>query len=159
MDMHKKAPLKTEVLDDDVIDLLLENIPSCEIDKVASSRIKASFMETIKEEEQGAGAGFETIRANEGEWIEALPGGRIKILHQEENSDVITYLAELSPGFEMPTHDHLYDEECLMLEGEMWLGELCLKAGDYHFASKGVHHGRLYTKTGATALLKGALPI
>jgi quercetin dioxygenase-like cupin family protein len=157
--MHKKAPLDRGVLDDDVIDSLLENTPPVEIDKVTSSRIKASFMKTIKEEEQGIGAGFETIRADDGEWVEALPGGRIKILHQEENSEVITYLAKLSPGFEMPSHEHLYDEECLMLEGELWLGELCLKEGDYHFASKGVHHGRLYTKTGATALLKGNLPV
>ncbi|MEZ5450222.1 MAG: cupin domain-containing protein [Thiolinea sp.] len=81
-----------------------------------------------------------------------------RLLHQEGDSGLLTYLARLDPGFEMSGHPHPFDEECIMLEGELWFGDLHLKAGDYHFAAKGVYHGRLRTETGALAFLKGALP-
>lgn len=159
MDTHKKSPLDQPALDDDVVEMLLENTPTVNVPETISARIKKRFMDQVQEDEQATGPGFETIRANEGEWLDVLPGGSIKILHQDTDSEVITYLAKLSPGFEMPSHDHTHDEECLILEGEMCLGNLVLKSGDYHFAAKGAHHGRLYTNTGATVLLKGALPL
>jgi quercetin dioxygenase-like cupin family protein len=146
------------VLDEDILLLLAESQEEVELPPALNARMRHNILTTIAQEEAGILPGFKTIRAAEGEWIEAMPGAHIKILHQEGDSGLLTYLARLAPGFEMPGHPHPFDEECIMLEGELWFGDLHLKAGDYHFAAKGVHHGRLKTETGALAFLKGALP-
>ncbi len=146
------------VLDEDILQLLAEAQEAFEIPLALHTRMRHNILTKVAQEEAGILPGFKTIRANEGEWFEALPGARIKILHQEGDSGLLTYLAKLAPGFEMHGHPHPFDEECIMLEGELWFGDLHLRAGDYHFAAKGVHHGRLKTESGALAFLKGALP-
>ncbi|EIJ36422.1 cupin domain-containing protein [Thiothrix nivea] len=153
-DINAAAP----VLDEDILQLLAEAQEEVELPAELEARMRNNLLTKVAQEEAGMLPGFKTIRAAEGEWIEALPGARIKILHQEGNSGLLTYLARLDPGFEMPGHPHPFDEECIMLEGELWFGDLHLKAGDYHFAAKGVYHGKLRTETGALAFLKGALP-
>ena len=49
----------------------------------------------------------------------------------------------------MPAHDHGFPEECLVLQGEITIGDITVCAGDYHFAAKGARHGTLTTRTGA----------
>lgn len=158
MPKHDNAFPTPPVLDEDILQLLVEAQEEVELPPSVAARMRNTILTKVAQEEAGILPGFKTIRAAEGEWIEALPGARIKILHQEGDSGLLTYLAKLDPGFEMPGHPHPFDEECIMLEGELWFGDLHLKAGDYHFAAKGVHHGRLRTETGALAFLKGALP-
>ncbi len=115
--------------------------------------------QTLALELAGALPGFITIRHNEGEWIEAAPGGWIKILSTDAATGAVTYLAKLSPGFSLPAHPHPVGEECLMLEGDLRLGDVILKAGDFHYAPPGVTHGRLKTENGALVLLRGILPV
>lgn len=155
---HENISVAPPVLDEDILLLLAENQEEVELPPELNARMRNNILSNIAQEEAGILPGFTTVRANEGEWFEAMPGAQIKILHREGDSGLLTYLAKLSPGFEMPGHPHPFDEECIMLEGDLWFGDLHLKAGDYHFASKGVHHGRLKTETGALAFLKGALP-
>ena len=150
--------LDTLSLDEDILMLLAGSQQEHELPADLKARMRDNILDQVAQEEACTLPGFKTIRAAEGEWIEALPGAHIKVLHQEGDSGLLTYLARLEPGFEMPGHPHPFDEECIMLEGELWFGDLKLKAGDYHFAAQGVHHGRLRTQTGALAFLKGALP-
>lgn len=145
-------------LEQDIYEFLAENQAAYPLAKDLKQRMRTKLLDQVHAEEAATQPGFKTIRAHEGEWLEPLPGAKIKILHQEGESALLTYLARLAPGFEMQGHPHPYPEECLMLEGDLWLGDLKLQAGDYHFADKGLHHGRLRTETGALVLLKGALP-
>lgn len=145
-------------LEQDVFELLAENQAAYPLPMGLQARMRTKLLDQVHAEEAAIQSGFKTIRAHEGEWLEPLPGAKIKILHQEGSSDLLTYLARLAPGFEMQGHPHPYPEECLMLEGDLWLGDLKLEVGDYHFAEKGLYHGRLRTETGALVLLKGALP-
>lgn len=145
-------------LEQDVFELLAENQAAYTLPPALKSQMRSKLLEQVQAEEAAIQPGFKTIRAHEGEWLEPLPGAKIKILHQEGDSGLLTYLARLAPGFEMQGHPHPFSEECLMLEGDLWLGDLKLQAGDYHFAERGLHHGRLRTETGALVLLKGALP-
>lgn len=145
-------------LEQDIFELLAENQAAYPLPMGLQARMRTKLLNQVQAEEAASQPGFKTIRAHEGEWLEPVPGAKIKILHQEGDSAVLTYLARLAPGFEMQGHPHPYPEECLMLEGDLWLGSLKLEAGDYHFAEKGLHHGRLRTETGALVLLKGALP-
>ena len=52
---------------------------------------------------------------------------------------------------------HADDEECLVLEGEVSVGDLRLRAGDFHVAARGSQHPRLESRPGALLLLSHAL--
>lgn len=159
MSMNDDKVVMTNALGADTVALLAANHASVELPAALKLRMRNAILEKVAAESACLTPGFQTIRAAEGEWMQAVPGAAIKILHQSPDSPVVTYLARLEPGFEMPGHPHPYDEECIMLEGEMWLGDLHLKAGDYHFAAKGVLHGKLRTETGALVFQKGVLPV
>lgn len=56
----------------------------------------------------------------------------------------------------MPPHEHPLDEECLVLEGEFTLESIKLRAGDFHFAPKGMTHGVARSEHGALLYIRGA---
>ncbi len=97
--------------------------------------------------------GLRTIRADEG-WIKFAPGIEIKMLFRDEAAGTKSFLARLAPGVTMPAHDHHTSEECIVLEGEVTLGDITIRAGDYHLARDGAHHGALTTRSGALLYLR-----
>ena len=97
--------------------------------------------------------GLRTIRAGEG-WVEFMPGIEFKMLYRDETTGARSLLARLDPGVAMPAHDHGFPEECLVLQGEITIGDITVCAGDYHFAAKGARHGTLTTRTGALLFLR-----
>jgi anti-sigma factor ChrR (cupin superfamily) len=94
-----------------------------------------------------------TIHADEGQWHFLAPGVQIKLLHIDDL--VKSFLLKIAPGGEVPAHEHpAADEECLVLEGEAYVGDLRLSAGAYHLARKGtLHAGNLRSVAGATVLI------
>jgi hypothetical protein len=151
--------MSDDVLDNDITGFLAEaQLPEA-IPNDTRYRLRGNLLDQIAREAAGQGEGYTTVRANEGEWVEALPGAEIKILYQMGEGGPLSYLARLSAGFEMPGHVHELDEECIMLEGDLAMGDIFLEAGDYHFSAKGMNHGKHRTKQGALIFLRGALPI
>lgn len=147
------------VLDKDINDYLADAQVPVSIPDDVRLRLRGNLLDQITREAAGKGEGYTTIRANEGEWVEALPGAEIKILYQVGDDGPLSYLARLEAGFEMPGHVHELDEECIMLEGDLSMGDIYLEAGDYHFSAKGMNHGQHRTKQGALIFLRGALPV
>ena len=68
-----------------------------------------------------------------------------------------TFMAWLQPGAEYVDHDHDQDEEIYMIEGDLIIGDLVLKAGDFHVARAGRHHPVHRTKTGCLCLITQAI--
>ena len=101
--------------------------------------------------------GTMTVRAGAGDWIEAAPGLRIKIMNRIEAANRETFMAWLQPGAEYVDHDHDQDEEIYMIEGDLIIGEVVLKAGDFHVARAGRHHPVHRTKTGCICLISQAI--
>ncbi len=97
--------------------------------------------------------GLRTIRAGEG-WVEFMPGIEFKMLYRDETTGARSLLARLDPGVAMPAHDHGFPEECLLLQGEITIGDITVCAGDYHFAAKGARHETLSIRTGALLFLR-----
>lgn len=97
-----------------------------------------------------------TLRADEGRWLDLGQGVRMKPLNRERG--MLSYLLELAPGASLPEHGHDEDEECIVLSGDVWLGEVHAGAGDFHLARKGVPHGRIYSEGGCMLFLRGARP-
>lgn len=160
--MAEREQKQKPVLDEDVLDLLAEAQLPAELPASLEKRIKSSLLQKIRAEKAGADEGFSTINVeDEDGWIEALPGAKVKILLGDITvpKSLMSYLVRLEPGFSMHGHDHPFDEECLMLEGDLQLGGLKLSAGDFHFAAAGVVHGDVKTVSGCLAYIRGALPV
>jgi len=98
-----------------------------------------------------------TIRAKEGEWVEIRPKVKIKPLYLDRHAGSRSFLMQLQPGARWPTHEHTYDEECIVLEGDVRIGDLSVSAGDYHLAPKGVTHGELTSDKGALLFLRAGI--
>jgi quercetin dioxygenase-like cupin family protein len=99
---------------------------------------------------------LDTIHAAEGDWKPFLPKVAIKVLRRE--AGVQTYLLRLEPGGVLLPHEHPQDEECIVLDGEVRIGDIVARQGDYHLAPKGVDHGSIVSERGALLFLRGAVP-
>jgi quercetin dioxygenase-like cupin family protein len=151
-----------EALDSDVLELLSFAHEPVTLSDEATARMRNNVMHKIRQEKACQHPEFATVRADEQEgWIEALPGARVKILQGDITipNSLLSYLVRLEPGFSMEGHAHPFDEETLMLEGDLTLGDLKLSAGDFHFAAAGVVHGNVHTVQGCLAYMRGALPV
>ena len=122
----------------------------------AMKRRLLARVEASKDAAAGASAGLSTVHAHEGEWQSFMPKVRMKVLLRE--GDTMSYLLRLDPGAMLPPHDHPQTEECVVLEGEVRIGEQVVRPGDYHVARAGHEHGLLRSETGALLFLRGAVP-
>ena len=96
-----------------------------------------------------------TVFANENEkWVEIIDG----VFKRELWSDSVwvSRIYRLEPGALVPGHSHLQAEECMMLQGEVFLGDILLRAGEYQLAPAGSRHGEVYSDVGATLFVRGA---
>lgn len=71
-------------------------------------------------------------------WFASSPG--VDVLPLKGDSDVVSMLVRFAPGASVADHHHALDEDCLVLEGEMFLGDILLRAGDYQLAPAGGGH-------------------
>jgi anti-sigma factor ChrR (cupin superfamily) len=99
-------------------------------------------------------AGTRTVRAREGEWIALAPGAWMKPLHLDRARGTRSLLLRLEPGAKLPSHNHVSDEECLVLEGEMIIAGVRFGPGDYHLAPAGIVHGELSSRTGGLVFIR-----
>jgi len=95
-----------------------------------------------------------TVRAEDGLWRRIAPGAEMKALYQDGRSHA--FLIRLEPGATLPAHPHAADEECLVLEGEMHLGDLKFRAGDFHVARAGSAHGTVFSPSGGLVYVRSA---
>ena len=118
-----------------------------------AERIKRRVFERIAAAERS----HLTVPAAAANWDPFLPGVQIKVLH--ESGGVMSYLLRLEAGAVVPAHRHPHDEECVVLEGLLRIGdELVLSAGGFHMARKDTLHAPLASDEGATIFLRGASP-
>ncbi len=98
--------------------------------------------------------GATTIRSGEEGWFGWGPGVEKKVLHVDRAAGFESYLLRMAAGARLPAHEHGATEECLMLEGEITIGDLRLAAGDYHVVAAGTGHPEIISETGAVAYLR-----
>lgn len=95
-----------------------------------------------------------SIKANAIDWIEVQDGVFSKDLWME--GEFVSRFFRLEPNTKLEGHDHPQDEECMMLSGDLFLGDILLQAGDYQLAPKGSQHLDIFTDTGALLYVRGA---
>jgi quercetin dioxygenase-like cupin family protein len=140
-------------LDQDIVDALVIAQREADADSAVLARVRVKLMQGIAADTSGRHV---TVAAEGGQWRDFLPGIQRKVLH--EQGGLMSYLLKFAPGAVLPAHRHPVDEECLVLEGRLRIGELTLDAGGFHLARQGVPHGDIESLEGAVIYLHGAAP-
>jgi quercetin dioxygenase-like cupin family protein len=141
----------TPILDADLITAITAAQSPQPPHETLAQRVKSKVLARIALEDAHV-----TVQKAEDAWHNFLAGIQIKVLH--EKNGIMSYLLRLAPGAVIPPHHHPEDEECVVLEGDLMIGDLPVPAGGFHLARKGVPHARITTTTGATIFLRGAKP-
>jgi len=98
-----------------------------------------------------------TVHEHEGEWIKIKPKVSIKPLSLDCAAGTRSFLMRLEAGAQWPAHEHSMDEECIVLQGSVSIGDLSITQGDYHLAPKGVRHEEFISKQGALLFLRAGI--
>lgn len=73
------------------------------------------------------------------------------------SGDVVSMLVRMEPQAKGADHGHALDEDCMVLQGDMYLGDILLRAGDYQLAPSGGTHFDIASDEGALFYFHGAL--
>jgi anti-sigma factor ChrR (cupin superfamily) len=93
--------------------------------------------------------GTQTRRAGTGVWTEMSPGVTYTVLFEDPVARRRSILVRALPGSKYDSHFHDEGhEECLVLEGDLSMGDLRLLPGDFHLAAKGSTHPAATTMSG-----------
>jgi anti-sigma factor ChrR (cupin superfamily) len=141
-------------LDDDIARALNDaQRPDEPADTAAMERVRSRLMKRIASDST---AHHVTVRAGEGQWRAFLPGIERKVLHR--GTDTMSYLLRFAPGAVLPAHRHPVDEECVVLEGKLIIGDMVLPAGSFHHVPQDVLDADSTTDGGCVIYLRGAIP-
>lgn len=104
----------------------------------------------------GNGHELITIRANEGEWADLATGVSSKPLYDDGHtrSSLVRIAAETCWIKQQVLLAH--DEECLLLEGDAFLGDTLLHTGDWQLAPTGSESRPISTDKGALVFMRSA---
>jgi anti-sigma factor ChrR (cupin superfamily) len=94
-----------------------------------------------------------TLRADEGEWTQQADKVWKKILYSDSRTGKSMYLLRCAAGAVIPRHLHDHEEHAFMIEGEAWVGDLLVKAGDFHMAQAGSIHPETRSPSGCLVLV------
>ena len=90
---------------------------------------------------------------SEPDWEEVAPGIFCKLLATDNERQRVSMLVRLLPNVEYPPHTHAGIEELHLLDGELWIDERKLHAGDYNRAEPGTGDKRVWSETGCACVL------
>ncbi len=124
---------------------------------IPSPSVKEKLFEKINTDNKkiNINKDFEFIFSEGGEWIQhpEIKGIQVKRLAVNEEKGYLMILIKAEPGAQYPPHHHHGEEECYVIEGDLFVEGKYLGPGDFHHADEGSDHGPLITKNGCTLLL------
>ena len=103
-------------------------------------------------------SGTETFRSQGDGWLTSSEYIAMKMLRVDEIAGTQELLIRFLPGVSVPAHSHLKEEQMIIIEGECFIGEHPLRAGDVHIAPAGSWHPAITSKTGTLLLLRCEYP-
>jgi RNA polymerase sigma-70 factor (ECF subfamily) len=109
--------------------------------------------DSLRERLAGHEAGKGDAAWIEPEWKSVAPGITCKVLADDPERHMVSMLVRLDPGAEYPPHTHAAVEELHLLDGELWIDDRKLYAGDYYVAQAGTSDHRVWSQTGCTCVL------
>ncbi len=130
------------------------------IDRAAQAEAAPAGPQVWREwqSDQPAAAELFVRRGAEAEWAPTgVDGVSIRRLFVDRQRDQFTAMVRMMPGSSYPRHIHNGPEECLVLEGDLHVGDDILHAGDYQRAPAGSRHGIQSTEGGCLLLIVSSL--
>ena len=148
--MNKSSPLDPDDREETVERALSEALTPIPLEPSRSAPLRSRLLARVAKA-RAAGEGFIRVPLSQADWQHMLPGVRVHHLDPERRAVMI----ELAPGASLPFHRHHEDEECVVLRGDVRLGEIVVHPGDYHLAPADSRHGRVTSHEGALFYLRG----
>ena len=99
-------------------------------------------------------AGTHTWRSADSGWVDGLPGVRLRLLRVDAAAGTQEVLVRLLPGGIVPAHSHTKEEQMVIIDGTVLVGDHRLGPGDVHVAAPGTTHAALTSAEGALLLLR-----
>lgn len=95
----------------------------------------------------------------DGVWLDFLPGVQLRPLRIDRRERTQTSLWRMSPGSVVPSHPHTGDEECLVLDGQLFYDGRTFGRGDFLLAKPGMFHTPFTTELGNLLLIRSELSV
>lgn len=86
----------------------------------------------------------------------AIAGIEVRELSVEADGSAVTMLIRMRAGATYPAHEHAGPEECFVLEGDLVLDELEMRAGDFQRMEPGSAHPPQTTRAGCLLFLRSS---
>ena len=151
----KRSRPATEVLDPAVVATLACALAPAELSQADRDEMRSRIMLRVRDE---APPGTVTIRSAHMQWVRAGPGVEVKVLRMDRERNDQTVLIRMQPGAVVVGHRHTQEEECLVLEGEVFIGTHRIGQGDMHVARPGAEHSPIHAPNGALLLIRSEMP-
>jgi len=151
----KSSRPAADVLDPALARGLASAIAPAELSQADRDGMRDRIMRRIRDE---APPGTATIRAADMQWQSVGPGVELKILRADRERNDQTVLLRMQPGAVVVGHAHTQEEECFVLEGEVFIGSHRLGQGDMHVARPGVVHEPIRAPRGALLMIRSEMP-
>ncbi|MDJ0626676.1 MAG: cupin domain-containing protein [Rhodobacter sp.] len=98
-----------------------------------------------------------THRRDAGIWEPLGPGIERKVVHTDRAAGTLSYFVRMQGGATLPIHTHEMDEQCILLEGRLRIGDLVFEPGDFQLAHAGGKHVPIHAQTDCLFFIHGAL--
>ena len=152
---HDEAPSHPD--EEAVFQGIAESLTPLDPPADRATELRDRVLARVGRDASGSPRDLLTVRASEGEWTLVAPLVETKLLFVDRTAQTRSYLVRLGAGAKIDPHQHHAAEECFVLEGELRIGDLCLRAGDYHVAPPNVPHGGASSPTGALLYIRDGL--
>jgi anti-sigma factor ChrR (cupin superfamily) len=130
------------------------------MDRIAADKARSQVSPSPGAAHTPVPAGFFFQHAADAVWKPTkTPGVQIRLMYVDNVRERATACLRMEPGRHYPHHEHLGVEEVFVLEGDLRLGDIVMRAGDYQRAEGGTHHEDQYTENGCVVLIHMPLAV
>jgi len=98
-------------------------------------------------------SGLLIARSDDFVWQPMAPGIFYKTLFEDTSRKYNTALVRMEAGARYPSHSHAEIEELFMLNGDLHVENIVMRAGDYCRGDSGSMHGETFSDTGCLFLM------
>ena len=105
----------------------------------------------------GFGEEHRYLPARDGDWRVLAERVYLKVLQRDDATGLATYLVRYGPGTQFAVHPQRTTEECLLVAGDLRIGDTDMQPGDLQIAVPGIPHGPLVSQGGALVFVRGVL--
>jgi hypothetical protein len=73
-------------------------------------------------------------------WADIAPGIKLKVLWLDPATGAQTAMVQMEPNISFPPHGHEGIEDLYVVQGDAWVGDIPMRAGDYCRATQATDH-------------------